>query len=71
MGRGGLGSTGPCFERQVGSGTNQVPRPLSSLSQYTKKMELKIFFICFMESTRDHDMEIEKENGSLCYFTAI
>ena len=40
MGRGGLGSTGPCFERQVGSGKNQVPRPLSSLSQQRKDLEL-------------------------------
>jgi len=40
MGRGGLGSTGPCFERQVGSRTNQVPRPLLSLSQQRKDLDL-------------------------------
>ena len=39
LGRGGLGPTGSCPECEVGSRTNQVPRPLSSLS-YQTKMEL-------------------------------
>ena len=40
MGRGGLGSTGSCCKRQVGNWTNQVPRPLSSLSQQKRTVEL-------------------------------
>ena len=40
MGRGRLGSTGPCFKLKIGSRTNQVPRPLSSLSQQSTYLEL-------------------------------